>query len=240
MKKVIATAFILLTCLSLISCAAASTTGEQSGEQSGEAPSSSTENSKQESVEAPSQGNEESASQQTKIDFSAIMKGNGATNVVYALQDEAFKQSFVAAAQQEGLQVTFGADGTTTIKNAQGEEMVQAADGTWSKGTVTDSYWDESEFTNILPKPSFELISNGTIDNELIDGTKVVGVAIAGVANKAQILQYIQQVKNVGFTQDVVEKDSVQYEYYAVNDTGYTVHIVHYATHASISIYRNK
>ncbi|MBQ8399138.1 MAG: hypothetical protein IJX08_04130 [Clostridia bacterium] len=239
MKRFTATALILLICLSFVSCAATSTTGTQDDAQGG-APSASTENGGKESADAPSQGNEESIFQQTKIDFAAIMSGNGATNVVYALQDEAFKQNFIAEAQQEGLQVTFGIDGTTTIKNAQGEEMVQAVDGTWSKGGNTDSYWDENEFTTILPKPCFELISSGTIDNELIDGTKVVGISITGNATKAQVLQYVQQVKSAGFTQDIVEKDDVQYEYYAVNDGGYTVHITHYAIQAGVSIYRNK
>lgn len=239
MKRFTETALVLLICLSFVSCAATSSMGTQRGEQD-EVPSISTENSKKESANAPAQGDEESVSQQLKIDFFAIMSGNGATNVVYALQDEDFKQSFVAAAQQAGLQVTFGAEGSTTLKNSQGEEMVQSVDGTWSKGGTADSYWDANEFTNILPKPSFELIANGMIDNQLIDGTKVVGFSVTGVANKAQILQYIQQVKNAGFTQDVVEKDSVQYEYYAMNDGGYTVHITHYATHAGVSIYRNK
>lgn len=233
------TALALLLCLVLASCSSVATTEHEENGQSS-SPSSSIGQSDRESAEQSTGGEEASRAEKTEFDFAAIMSGNGATNIVYALQDEDFKQEFVEAASKEGLQVTFGNDGTTTLKNDQNEEMVQLSDGSWKKGEKKESYWTVNEFTDLLPQPGFELISSGPLEGELITGVKVVGFSVMGIGEKAQALQYVKLVKDAGFTVNPAEVDQMTYEYIAENQAGYVVQVTHTITQIGVSIYREK
>ena len=76
-------------------------------------------------------GGENNAVNPEDIDFAAIMAGNGATDVVWGKQDEATKQAIIADAKKDGVDVSFGADGSMTVMDTDGTTMVQKPDGTW-------------------------------------------------------------------------------------------------------------
>ena len=173
-------------------------------------------------------GGENNAVNPEDIDFAAIMAGNGATDVVWGKQDEATKQAIIADAKKDGVDVSFGADGSMTVVDTDGTTMVQKPDGTW---TIKDSEgnegqvggdWPDNEFTKLIPKPDFELFAANT-------ETDSFSVAFTS-ATIEQIKDYAAKVKAAGFNiNEEVEDQEVMgmviYSFTAENADGYTVEI---------------
>ena len=173
-------------------------------------------------------GGENNAVNPEDIDFAAIMAGNGATDVVWGKQDEATKQAIIADAKKDGVDVSFGTDGSMTVVDTDGTTMVQKPDGTWTikdaegnEGQVGGD-WPDNEFTNLVPKPDFELFAANT-------ETGSFSVAFTS-ATIEQIRDYAANVKAAGFNiNEEVEDQEVMgmviYSFTAENADGYTVEI---------------
>lgn len=161
-------------------------------------------------------------------DFSAIMAGNGGTDTVWGMQDPAVRQQIIDAAKADGIDVSFGADGSMTVKDKDGTVIVQQPDGTWvmkdadGQTAQLGGNWPDNEFTRLVPKPGFKLAGASTSEDEFSAAFQSVDVD--------QIKAYAEQVKASGFTVDAEEEDQnfygvVVYTYLAYNADGYCVEI---------------
>ena len=184
-------------------------------------------------------GGENNAVNPEDIDFAAIMAGNGATDVVWGKQDEATKQAIIADAKKDGVDVSFGTDGSMTVVDTDGTTMVQKPDGTWTikdaegnEGQVGGD-WPDNEFTKLVPKPDFELFGANT-------ETDSFSAAFTS-ATIEQIRDYAAKVKAAGFNiNEEVEDQEVMgmviYSFTAENADGYTVEITSANGTSSITI----
>ena len=218
MKKLLAILLALMMVFALAAC------GENTDNPSGsENPgvSQSGENNE-------NQGGENSTVNPEDIDFAAIMAGNGATDVVWGKQDEATKQAIIADAKKDGVDVSFGTDGSMTVVDTDGTTMVQKPDGTWvvkdadgGEGQIGGD-WPDNEFTKLIPKPDFELfVANTETDSFSVAFTS---------ATIEQIRAYAAKVKAAGFNiNEEVEDQEIMgmviYSFTAENADGYTVEI---------------
>ena len=174
------------------------------------------------------QGGENSTVNPEDIDFAAIMAGNGATDVVWGKQDEATKQAIIADAKKDGVDVSFGTDGSMTVVDTDGTTMVQKPDGSWvvkdadgGEGQIGGD-WPDNEFTKLIPKPDFELFAANT-------ETDSFSVAFTS-ATIEQIRAYAAKVKAAGFNiNEEVEDQEVMgmviYSFTSENADGYTIEI---------------
>ncbi len=166
-----------------------------------------------------------------ELDLGAIMGGNGATDVIYGQLDEATKQALITEARKDGVELTFGADGSMTVVDpATGETVIQKPDGTWviksengEEGQLGGN-WPDNDFTKLLPKPSFPLLAATTSDQEF-------SVAFTDVTIE-QIRDYVEQIKARGFTLNAETTDQeamgmVIYMYEAAHADGYTLTITY-------------
>ena len=176
------------------------------------------------------------------LDFGSIMAGAGATDVVYGKQDAATKQAIIDEAKKDGVDVSFGADGSMTVKDEDGTEVVQKPDGTWvfkdaegGEGQIGGN-WPDNEFTKQLPKPDFELTAaNATADEFSAAFTS---------ATIEQIKAYVEQVKAKGFTVNAETEDQelmgmAVYSYTADNADGYHVEIFSAAGASGVTVTKN-
>ena len=172
-------------------------------------------------------------------DFSAIMAGNGGTDTVWGMQDPAARQRIIDAAKADGFDVSFGADGSMTVKDKDGTVFVQSTDGTWTmqgkdgQAAQLGGDWPDNEFTRLVPKPGFKLAGASTSENEFSAAFQSVAVD--------QIKAYAVQVKASGFTVDAEEEDQnvygvVVYTYSAYNANGYRVEVTFASGTAGITI----
>lgn len=174
-------------------------------------------------------GTENSGDTAPDIDFGAIMAGNGATDTVWGQQDAATRQAILDAAKEDGLDASFGADGSLTIKDPEsGETYVQKPDGTWTFQSEDGGEaqlggnWPDNEFTKLLPKPGFALMAANTDDR---------GFSVAfSDATIEQMRDYAEQVKAAGFNQNATIEDQevmgmVIFNFSASNADGYTVEV---------------
>ena len=220
--------FTLLLALTLVFTLAACGNGnndDPSGSQQGtNAPL----NREDDTLSTDNQGGENSTVNPEDIDFAAIMAGNGATDVVWGKQDEATKQAIIADAKKDGVDVSFGTDGSMTVVDTDGTTIVQKPDGNWvvkdadgGEGQLGGD-WPDNEFTKLVPKPSFELFAANT-------ETDSFSVAFMS-ATIEQIKDYAAKVKAAGFNiNEEVEDQEVMgmviYSFTAENADGYTIEI---------------
>ena len=172
-------------------------------------------------------------------DFSAIMAGNGGTDMVWGMQDPAARQQIVDAAKADGFDVSFGADGSMTVKDKDGTVFVQKPDGTWTmqggdgQTAQLGGDWPDNEFTRLVPKPGFKLAGASTSDDEFSAAFQSVNVD--------QVKAYAEQVKASGFTVDAEEEYQkvywvVVYTYSAYDADGYRVEVTFASGTAGITI----
>ena len=219
MKKILLLLLSVVLVFSLVACGNEETPDPSGSENPGV--SQSGENNED-------QGGENSTVNPEDIDFAAIMTGNGATDVVWGKQDEATKQAIIADAKKDGVDVSFGTDGSMTVVDTDGTTMVQKPDGTWvikdedgGEGQLGGD-WPDNEFTKLIPTPDFELFAANT-------ETDSFSVAFMS-ATIEQIKDYAAKVKAAGFNiNEEVEDQEIMgmviYSFTAENADGYTVEI---------------
>ncbi len=161
------------------------------------------------------------------VDFSTIISGNGSTDVIYSQLDEETKQLLIAEAAKDGVELSFGADGSmTAVDTNTGDMIVQKPDGTWvikgddgSEGQLGGN-WPDNEFTKLLPKPDLPLLAANTTEDDF-------SVAFQNVTVE-QIRDYVEKIKAKGFNVNAEITDQevmgiVVYSYQAENADGYAV-----------------
>ena len=185
------------------------------------------------------QGGENNPSNAGNIDIGSIMSGNGSTDTIYGQLDEASKQQIISDLAKDGVDVSFGTDGSMTVVDTDGTTMVQKPDGTWvikdedgGEGQIGGD-WPDNEFTKLVPKPDFELFAANT-------ETDSFSVAFTS-ATIEQIRAYAAKVKAAGFNiNEEVEDQEVMgmviYSFTAENADGYTVEITSANGTSSITI----
>lgn len=178
-----------------------------------------------------------------EMDIGSILAGNGDSTVIYSGLNEAQKQAFVDAAKEEGAEVTFNADGSTTIKEKDGSVTTQKPDGTWvytdadgNEGQVGGN-WPDNEYTKLIPKPGFAILAAGTES----DGFSVT----FSNATAEQIRAYVEEVKKAGFTenQEVTDQEfagMLIYSYTASNSSGYEINVFSSAGIGGLTITRSE
>lgn len=132
--------------------------------------------------------------------FSSFTGGSELKGLI-SEQSKEVKEALVATAKENGYEVIFGKDKSTTIKNKEdGIFIVQNSDGTVSFGgnNTAGSFgdkWPKNKFTELIPTPPFKSSAAINEDN-----------TFAAQFNKvpaSQIKEYINKVKRAGFNKDV-------------------------------------
>ena len=235
LTKLLALLLTLTLVFTLVACGN-SNNNDPSGSQQG---TNTPLNREDDTSSTDNQGGENSTVNPEDIDFAAIMAGNGATDVVWGEQDEATKQAIIADAKKDGVDVSFGTDGSMTVVDTDGTTIVQKPDGNWvvkdadgGEGQLGGD-WPDNEFTKLIPKPDFELFAANT-------ETDSFSVAFMS-ATIEQIKDYAAKVKAAGFNiNEEVEDQEIMgmviYSFTAKNADGYTIEITSANGTSSLSI----
>ena len=170
----------------------------------------------------------------------SLLAGIGSSTVIYGQMDEASKQQLVMEGKAEGIDISFGTDGSTTfVDNEDGTVVVQKPDGSWvfndaegGEGQFGGN-WPDNEYTRLLPAPGFELYAS------YVEGESFV-VTFTSVTVE-QIKAYVEQVKAAGFNVNETVEDQeiagmVIYSFTAENANGYTVEIGYVNGTSSLTI----
>ena len=170
----------------------------------------------------------------------SLLAGIGSSTVIYGQIDEASKQQLVMEGKAEGIDISFGADGSTTfVDNEDGTVVVQKPDGSWvfndaegGEGQFGGN-WPDNEYTRLLPAPGFELYAS------YVEGESFVATFTSVTVE--QIKAYVEQVKAAGFNVNETVEDQeiagmVIYSFTAENANGYTVEIGYVNGTSSLTI----
>ena len=162
-------------------------------------------------------------------DVGSMISGIGSSTALYSDMDAASKQAFIAEGARQGLDISFGADGSTTIVDTtDGTTLIQKPDGNWvvkdadgGEGQIGGD-WPDNEFTKLVPKPSFELYA-AAVDGDTFS-------VLFTNATIEQLKAYADQVKAAGFNLNEELTDQnvmgmVIYTFSAENADGYSVEI---------------
>ena len=165
----------------------------------------------------------------TSGDVGSMISGIGSSTALYSDMDAESKQAFIAEGARQGLDISFGADGSTTIVDTNdGTTVTQKPDGTWvvkdadgGEGQIGGD-WPDNEFTKLVPKPSFELYA-AAVDGDTFS-------VMFTNATIEQIKAYAEQVKAAGFNLNEELTDEnvmgmVIYSFAAENADGYSVEV---------------
>ena len=165
----------------------------------------------------------------TSGDVGSMISGIGSSTALYSDMDAASKQAFIAEGARQGLDISFGADGSTTIVDTtDGTTVIQKPDGNWvfsdgqgGEGQIGGN-WPDNEYTKLVPKPSFELYA-AVIEDETFS-------VMFTNATIEQIKAYAEQVKAAGFNLNEELTDEnvmgmVIYSFAAENADGYSVEV---------------
>ena len=161
-------------------------------------------------------------------DLASMIGGMGSSTTIYSQMDEATKQQFIAALEEEGMSVVFGVDGSMTVVDTDGSIIKQNPDGTWAfnngqggKGQISTS-WPDNEFTKLVPKPNF------TVGAAYVEGN-TCHVSFSNVTVQ-ELRDYVASLKAAGFNIDEQTEDEEAfgtwvYEFSARNANGDEVEI---------------
>ncbi len=162
-------------------------------------------------------------------DVGSMISGIGSSTALYSDMDAASKQAFIVEGARQGLDISFGADGSTTIVDTtDGTTLIQKPDGNWvfsdgqgGEGQIGGN-WPDNEYTKLVPKPSFELYA-AVIEDETFS-------VMFTNATIEQIKAYAEQVKAAGFNLNEELTDEnvmgmVIYSFAAENADGYSVEV---------------
>ena len=165
----------------------------------------------------------------TSGDVGSMISGIGSSTALYSDMDAESKQAFIAEGARQGLDISFGADGSTTIVDTNdGTTLIQKPDGNWvfsdgqgGEGQIGGN-WPDNEYTKLVPKPSFELYA-AVIEDETFS-------VMFTNATIEQIKAYAEQVKAAGFNLNEELTDEnvmgmVIYSFAAENADGYSVEV---------------
>lgn len=232
MKKRLGLLLAALLVFSLAACGQGSGGGSADGNGKTDAPLEREDDSPKKSETKESKmAVDETSGEETSagtVGFSSISDMQGATDVVWGKQDDVSRQEIIDAARAEGMEVTFGDDGSMTIVDTDGSILIQNPDGSWTQkdedGTISQlgGSWPSNEFTKLIPDPGFAVLGLSASDDEFTAAFQNVSAD--------DIKKYADKVKAKGFTIDAEEQDReisgmTIYTYEAYNEDGYCVEI---------------
>ncbi len=172
--------------------------------------------------------------------FGEILGGTAGSDTVWGKTDAATKAAIIESGRAQGVEVSFAADGTMTVRDTNtGNTVIQRPDGTWSisddagNQTQIGGAWPENDLTKLIPKPSFALSAAGGNDGEF--SVMFVDVALEDV--KA----YAEEVKAAGFTlepesMDMSTDEGAYFIYAASNADGYRASVFMTGDLAGVSV----
>ena len=222
MKKILVLILSLLLVFSLVACDSGDNPNP-SGTNNSDDPLSRDPGTSQSGNQGGTQGGA------TSGDVGSMISGIGSSTALYSDMDAASKQAFIAEGARQGLDISFGADGSTTIMDTtDGTTLIQKPDGNWvfsdgqgGEGQIGGN-WPDNEYTKLVPKPSFELYA-AVIEDETFS-------VMFTNATIEQIKAYAEQVKAAGFNLNEELTDEnvmgmVIYSFAAENADGYSVEV---------------
>lgn len=153
---------------------------------------------------------------------------NGITDVIYSSLSDEEKKEFIEMAANEGAEVTFGDDGTTTFLYGDGVTAVQRPDGTYtvkgadgSEGQIGGK-WPQNDYTKLIPEPE-----KGTLLISTVEDSEFIAMYTDSTIYYA--VTYADLLKEKGFDKNAVADDSMfddgVFSYYAENKKGVSVSI---------------
>ena len=222
MKKLLILMLALLLAFSLVACDSGDNPNP-SGTNNSDDPLSRDPGTSQSGNQGGTQGGA------TNGDVGSMISGIGSSTALYSDMDAESKQAFIAEGARQGLDISFGADGSTTIVDTNdGTTLIQKPDGNWvvkdadgGEGQIGGD-WPDNEFTKLVPKPSFELYA-AAVDGDTFS-------VLFTNATIEQLKAYADQVKAAGFNLNEELTDQnvmgmVIYTFSAENADGYSVEI---------------
>ena len=222
MKKILVLMLSLLLVFSLVACDSGDNPNP-SGTNNSDDPLSRDPGTSQSGNQGGTQGGA------TSGDVGSMISGIGSSTALYSDMDAESKQAFIAEGARQGLDISFGADGSTTIVDTNdGTTLIQKPDGNWvvkdadgGEGQIGGD-WPDNEFTKLVPKPSFELYA-AAVDGDTFS-------VLFTNATIEQLKAYADQVKAAGFNLNEELTDQnvmgmVIYTFSAENADGYSVEI---------------
>lgn len=132
--------------------------------------------------------------------------------------------------KEVGMTVEIKKDGSTKIQTETGIGVTQREDGSLeieaTEGEIEqlDGNWPKNDFTKQVPKPDFQPTAANTQEKSF---------SVAFVDAKVEdIRNYVEELKNAGFTVNATNKDVevfgvVAYAYTASNGNGYKVEVTY-------------
>lgn len=145
------------------------------------------------------------------------------------------KEELVNAFREEGCELTFGDDGSTTFIMADGSVAIQDASGKWTYKTadgqesVFDTDWPDNEYTQRIPAPEMIVGVSG------IDGENFIAMFVD--ASIDDMAAYAAEIKNSGFDQNVIEERNDEVYYFSAGDNdGYLVTLYSDGTNIFLSM----
>ena len=170
------------------------------------------------------------------LDFADIMNGNGGNQIISEFT-AIEKQKIINKGIDEGIDVSFEANGSVTFKSIDGSTTKQNKEGVWTfenaNGTSGQIGGEipENELFQLIPEPDFKMLYSGEEPDKYF-------ITFAD-ATIEQLKEYVDLCKNSGFTinAETVDEnamtideslgDSPIYSYKASNMDGYTINIVY-------------
>ena len=158
------------------------------------------------------------------MNFASIMSGQGMDQPLGSLNAEQ-KAEIIASAKEEGVDVTFEANGDVKFKS-EDSVVIQKPDGTWVfetedgiQGEIGGA-WSDNEFTKLVPKPDFTVLTSAIIGEQFVADFSNVSIADARA--------YAEKLKSAGFNVDPQVADQeimgiVMYQFSASNNNGYRI-----------------
>ena len=150
---------------------------------------------------------------------------------IYSEFSAAEKAALVAQGKEEGVDIDFKADGSTTFKYSDGTSATQNKDGHWvftdAEGNdvsyIGEGDWPDNEFTKQIPKPKMK-----TALASIVDGA--FSVIFSEDVTLDALRDYVDELKSAGFNNDVELTDEtimgiVIYSFTANNSNGYNVNV---------------
>ncbi len=170
-------------------------------------------------------GNDETAGQGEEggeVDLEKLFSGIGErSSTLYSELDPATKSALIAEAKKNGVDLSFGADGSMTIVSDE-YTYVQHPDGTWTikdedgNESIYGNVWPDNEWTRLLPKPTMAVTATWADEDGF--SAAFTDVTVDMVKN------YAKQLEAAGFNVDPEVIDmSGMYMFSARNKDGYSV-----------------
>ena len=226
MKRRLGLLLVAMLVLSLVACGKGSGDASSQAQGKTDAPLEREDNSKKSEANESKSAAEEKSGEATSAEssISSFSDIQSATDIIWGKQDTISRQEIIDMAKAEGIEVSFGADGSMTMVDQDGSVLIQNPDGSWTvqeeDGSTSQlgGSWPSNEFTALIPDPGFAILGLSASEDEF--------TAAFQNASVDDIKAYAEKIKAKGFTVDPEEQDRevagmTIYTYEAYNDDGY-------------------